>query len=134
MCLDGLQAMNNIKHALDTTCSLDPRRADQDMILAIKHKIEELPTEIEFEWAEGHVDVGTTIACVFGVHVGTVAVVTGSTKCEFIDANGKTRKVTKQHARRVVASIPTKPTKKRKLVAQERSLKTEPRSNCKKNI
>ena len=83
---------------------------------------------------EGAIDVGTTIACVFGVHIGTVAVVTGSTKCKFIDANGKTRKVTKQHARRVVASIPTKPTKKRKLVAQERSLKTEPRSNCKKNI
>ena len=118
MCLDGLQAMNNIKHALDTTCSLDPRRADQDMILAIKHKIEELPTEIEFEWAEGHVDVGTTIACVFGVHVGTVAVVTGSTKCfyKFIDANGKTRKVTKQHAGGVVASVPTKPTESKEEV------------------
>ena len=66
---------------------------------------------------EGAIDVGTTITCVFGVHIGTVAVATGSTKCfyKFIDANGKTRKVTKQCARRVVANTPTKPTKKRKL-------------------
>ena len=68
---------------------------------------------------DGAIDVGATITCVFGVHIGTVAVVTGSTKCfyKFVDANGKLRKVTKQYARRVVAATPTKrtPNKKRKL-------------------
>ena len=63
---------------------------------------------------DGPIKVGTTISCVFGVHAGTVAVVTGATKCfhKFQDKEGRTRKVAKQYARRVVI---TTPSKKRKL-------------------
>ena len=63
---------------------------------------------------DGLITVGAKISCVFGVHVGTVAVVIGSAKCfyKFKDSEGRIRKVTKQYARRVVINTPSK---KRKL-------------------
>ena len=57
------------------------------------------PTDID----NGPIAVGAMIACVFGMNVGAIGRVVGETKCFYkFENHGKTRRVTKQYARRVV--------------------------------